>query len=183
MLTPLNSAEAEFSAEWSGRNAKQSLALKAGPIYHYAIEEKAWREKGREAPLGNADKIYVESLMLYLRIHHKTTPWVDVEYQGRQTIQDQTYERVFFTLDTQAPLLERDHYRAYINSESQLIDYIAFTYRDLFDSYLGVIKLSDYRTVGNRTHPHVIAIQDSIDSAKPVHTIAINSMACFSQAN
>ena len=60
-LTPLKTSEATFIAQWSTNTIAQNLNVESSAHYQFNVEQMRWIEMGRDTPLSNSAKIYIES--------------------------------------------------------------------------------------------------------------------------
>ena len=178
-FTPLSADEQGFVAIIDRVNGAHHLALETTQKYSYDPDSQILINTVKSSPAKSLERIYVESLLLYLQL-----PQLAEHLYSSTSLQsfaqsDDLYHRFFFMREsggTDDPSI--DHYVAYWNVETKLLDYIVFTYRDLSLSYKGVLHYSDYQNLLDRKYPMRIAIKDSIGDSEEIHRIQITDIAC-----
>ena len=180
-LTPLQTNEGSFVATIDSVTGEHQLELLANHTFGYDGLVNSWKNKSTGSVSSSMERIYIESLLLYLQLPLMIGDGKQQTILPSEIIRDKTYHRMFFMLeegDTKDP--QKDHYVGYWNTETNLLEYMLFTYRDLYASYKGTLFFSDYQEMSGIRYPTSIAIQNSITSAKDVHRIHVKKLQCVS---
>ncbi len=135
--------------------------------------------KFQNKDLGTWDRIYIESLQLYLRLPQWLSSAHNPVSLGLRTLGGKTYKAVFFTLKP-GPWNDPDldQYVAYFTEEDSSLAFVQFTYRDLASSYVGWLSYGPTKSFSAFPYPSRIQILDDWSDEDSVHTIELESIRC-----
>jgi hypothetical protein len=118
-------------------------------------------------------RIYLESLRLYLMLVWKPKDFEIIQYSGETKILDKEYNTVYLTSVQVDATPDTDQYLAYYEKQSGALEWIEFTYRELFSWYRGVLKFGFYEEWDGKFYPRRITILDKFNAEDFVHEIRI----------
>ncbi|WCL49334.1 LBF_0142 family lipoprotein [Leptospira sp. GIMC2001] len=121
-------------------------------------------------------KVYLESLRLYLLLPTMLHKYESLAYLGEIGLGDHFYHEIFATNGSFEISENHDQYISYTRKDTGAIEFIQFTYRDVFDSYRGVIHYENYTLVDGKSIPMKIAITNSLLDEDFVHQFQIGSI-------
>ncbi|PJZ83656.1 LBF_0142 family lipoprotein [Leptospira harrisiae] len=121
-------------------------------------------------------RVYLESLRLYLTLPWRLTEYPIVQYSGPIQKLGQDYEVVYFTSVQVGATPDTDQYVGYFEKTSGALEWMEFTYRELFSFYKGVIKYGYYEVWNDKQYPRRISILDKFEDSDFVHEIRIEKM-------
>ncbi len=142
-----------------GDNPIRNYRIQDSQIY-YGVDEKPTKDEKA--------KIYIESLVTYLMLPIKITEFSILLDESN----GDSYS-VFATYDSPEPHPKRDQYVYHFDKKNKTLDHIIFTYRDVYQSYQGVLQYSNYMDSGSKRYPAKIQIKDTLQDQKSVHEIQI----------
>lgn len=121
-------------------------------------------------------RIYLESLRLYLTLPWRLKEFPIIQYAGSKEKQNQNYEVVYFTRVQMNANPDTDQYVGYFENKSGALEWVEFTYRELFSFYQGVLKYGFYETWNGKQYPRRITILDKFEDPDFVHELRIEKM-------
>jgi hypothetical protein len=133
----------------------------------------------KDSELTGWDRIYVESLRLYLRLPQAISRAFNPAYLGERTLGTDSYAAFFFNLkpgNWNDPSVNQ--FIAYYPKGSSKLTLVQFTYRDLSRSYVGWLRYGPDKAFSAFPYPSSVAILDDWNASEAVHTIEIASMSC-----
>ena len=177
-FTPLKSNKENFVANQDVLGTFKHLELTNGTVLTYRSQAQQWTSS-TGLQVSAKERIYAESLILYLQLPTFSMKVFNPQKLSPQTIAGKHYERLFFMLQNgSVDDVQLDHFVAYWNPQSKHIDYVVFTYRDLFASYKGVLQLAAYEKHEGISYPRKLRIQNGFLDTKDVHQIEIQRIEC-----
>ena len=151
-----------------GERKGDSLVLEGKDLFQVDGGERTRRES-------TGDRIYLESFRLYLTLPALLRGKENVVFAGTRTIGGKHYRRVFLTNGTASPRKEADQYLVFINDTDE-IEWIAFTYRELLGSYSGALHYTDVRRTPFGFVPYSIAVTDKVGDEGFVHRFVLEAV-------
>lgn len=124
----------------------------------------------------NEIKTYVESLRLYILLPFIVHGFKNIAHMGEMGVGDAQYDEIFATDGDWTPSPDYDQYRLYVRKGSGAIEFIRFTYRDVFNSYKGLLHYEEYTNLQGKLFPMKIAIKDDFSDAGFVHQLQIGNV-------
>ncbi|XDD46642.1 hypothetical protein AB3N60_00695 [Leptospira sp. WS39.C2] len=121
-------------------------------------------------------RIYLESLRLYLTLPWRLKEFPIIQYSGQKQKLDQNYEVVYFTSVQMNATADTNQYVGYFETKSGALEWMEFTYRDLFSFYQGVLKYGFYESWNNKQYPRRITILDRFEDPDFVHELRIEKI-------
>ncbi|XDD42904.1 hypothetical protein AB3N58_00635 [Leptospira sp. WS60.C2] len=121
-------------------------------------------------------RIYLESLRLYLTLPWKLKGFPIIQYAGSKEKLDQKYEVVYFTSVQMNATPDTDQYVGYYENKSGALEWVEFTYRELFSFYQGVLKYGFYEPWNGKQYPRRITILDRFEDPDFVHELRIEKI-------
>ncbi|MCZ8155248.1 MAG: hypothetical protein O9264_03950 [Leptospira sp.] len=121
-------------------------------------------------------RIYLESLRLYLMLVWKMQEFEILQYAGDSKLHSKDYNIVYATSVQVEATPDTDQYIAYYEKDSGALEWIEFTYREVFIWYRGVLKFGHYEQWDGKMFPRRISILDSFDATDFVHEIRIEKI-------
>lgn len=118
-------------------------------------------------------RIYLESLRLYLMLVWKLRDFDIIQYSGEVKFLGKEYETVYLTSVQVDATPDTDQYLAYFEKDSGALEWIEFTYRELFSWYRGILKFGYYEEWEGKYFPRRITILDKFNAEDFVHEIRI----------
>ncbi|GBF51199.1 putative lipoprotein [Leptospira ryugenii] len=118
-------------------------------------------------------RVYLESLRLYLLMVWNLKNYEIIQYAGDIQLLGKTYERVYLTNVQVDANPDVDQYLAYFEKETGALEWVEFTYRELFSWYKGTLKFGYYENWEGKQFPRRISILDKFDDPDFVHEIRI----------
>ncbi len=118
-------------------------------------------------------RIYLESLRLYLLMVWKIREYEILLYSGEMQKVGKTYDSAYATTGVLEANPDSDQYLAYYDKESGALEWVEFTYRELFSWYKGVLKFGYYEDWNGKLFPKRISILASFEDQDFVHEIRI----------
>ncbi|MDF3821171.1 hypothetical protein P3G55_14785 [Leptospira sp. 96542] len=118
-------------------------------------------------------RIYLESLRLYLTLPWRLKEFSILMHAGSAQKGSTSYEMVYLTSVQPEATPDTDQYLAYFESESGALEWIEFTYRELFSFYKGVLKYGFYEPWMGKQYPRRITILDRFEDQDFVHELRI----------
>jgi hypothetical protein len=118
-------------------------------------------------------RVYLESLRLYLMLVWKPKDFEIVQYAGDAKILGKEYETVYLTSIQVEATPDTDQYLAYYEKQSGALEWIEFTYRELFSWYKGILKFGYYEDWEGKLFPRRITILDKFNDEDFIHEIRI----------
>ena len=152
LFTPLDSKNSKFSLKNSDNITFESDRKKI------TVSEES----------STLDRIYIESLLLYsdflsqLCTPEKTQLFAQTKFSHLDKI------ALYFQSKQGNTTNE---YIIYFNND--LPAAAEFTYRDLSDSYIGILRFSDWATMSGKLMPTTIEILDTLEDTRPIHEVRI----------
>lgn len=165
-FTPLQENRSSFQLQEAGANSTLTIPG-AAPFVLKDSELRGW------------DRIYVESLRLYVRLPQAIGTAYNPVYLGERTLGTENYAAYFFTLNPgpwNDPSL--DQYIAYYPKGSSKLTLVQFTYRDLSRSYVGWLRFGPDQAFAAFPYPASISILDDWNSREAVHKVEISAIVC-----
>lgn len=135
----------------------------------------------KDSELTGWDRIYVESLRLYIRLPLAIARAYNPAYLGEKTLGMETYAAFFFNLrpgNWNDPSLNQ--FIAYYPKGSSKLRLVQFTYRDLSRSYVGWLRYGPEKDFAGFPYPSYVSILDDWNEQDAVHTVEITSITCRS---
>ncbi len=186
--TPLPSfIQVELEDEWksdiirwmtplSSSREKVSLRFKPGfdatEISAQILENKDSR-KSISPSSGSLAKTYLESLSLYIQFPIIYKNFSKVAFSHHEKVNNQQYLVFYAAQNSWEAIQEEDQYLFYINEQTKSLDYAKFTYRNMMNNYIGILKFENYKKIGSMNYPLMISIQDSLEDQAFIHRIHI----------
>ncbi len=124
---------------------------------------------------------YAESLRLYILFPFQVHSYKNVAYLGEMNIGNQEYHEIFATNGNWEVSDEFDQYKVYIKKDSGEIEFVQFTYRDVFSFYKGILHYEDYTLYNGRLIPMKIGIKSDFMDEKYIHQLQIGSIKYFTE--
>ncbi|EOQ89091.1 putative lipoprotein [Leptospira yanagawae serovar Saopaulo str. Sao Paulo = ATCC 700523] len=121
-------------------------------------------------------RIYLESLRLYLTLPWRLKEFPIIQYAGTTKKLEQNYEVVYFTSVQLNANPDTDQYVGYFETTSGALEWMEFTYRELFSFYRGVLKYGFYESWNGKQYPRRITILDKFEDSDFVHEIRIEKI-------
>ncbi|MCW7488544.1 LBF_0142 family lipoprotein [Leptospira meyeri] len=121
-------------------------------------------------------RVYLESLRLYLTLPWRLTEYPIIQYAGPTQKLGQDFEVVYFTSVQVNATPDTDQYVGYFEKTSGALEWMEFTYRELFSFYKGVIKYGYYEVWNDKQYPRRISILDKFEDPDFVHEIRIEKI-------
>ncbi len=118
-------------------------------------------------------RVYLESLRLYLMLVWKAKDFEIIQYSGQINLLGKEYESVYMTSIQVEANPDTDQYVAYFEKDSGALEWMEFTYRELFSWYRGVLKFGFYEEWDGKYFPRRITILDKFNAEDFVHEIRI----------
>lgn len=165
-FTPLQDNRSSFQLQEAGANSVVTVPGEAPFVL-------------KDSELSGWDRIYVESLRLYVRLPLAVAAAYNPVYLGERTLGTDSYAAFFFNLDPgnwNDPSL--DQFIAYYPKGSSKLTLVQFTYRDLSRSYVGWLRFGSDKAFAAFPYPSSISILDDWNSRDAVHTVEISSIVC-----
>jgi|GEM_PF-1084619 len=119
-------------------------------------------------------RVYLESLQFYLQIVWELNKYPIFQYAGESQKLGMEYQMLYATKGKPEAHPENDQILAYLESRTGALEYVEFTYREVFKSYKGLLKLGTYEDWNGKLFPRKISILDNWDSTQFVHEIRID---------
>lgn len=166
-FTPLKENSSPFQLREAGANSAVTLPGQAPFVL-------------KDSELSGWDRIYVESLRLYVILPQAISAAYNAFYLGERTLGSETFAAFFFTLNPgnwNDPSL--DQYIAYYPKGSTKLSLVQFTYRDLSRSYVGWLRFGPDKAFAAFPYPTSVSILDDWNEREAVHTVEITSIACL----
>ncbi|TGL07903.1 LBF_0142 family lipoprotein [Leptospira bouyouniensis] len=146
----------------------------------YGLEKKSTYQISADTGKAYSDdtevRIYLESLRLYLTLPWKLKNFPIIQYSGQKQKLDQLYEVVYFTSVQMNATADTDQYLGYFEQKSGALEWLEFTYRELFTFYQGVLKYGFYEPWNGKQYPRRITILDRFEDPDFVHEIRIEKI-------
>ncbi|MGH1366565.1 MAG: hypothetical protein ACRBF0_23590 [Calditrichia bacterium] len=103
-----------------------------------------------------------------------------VAWMGEGILSGQVCDKVFITWNTAEPHVENDQYIVWINRETERIELVQYTVRDIFRFVTGEMRFQDYRELEGVLYPYLMTVSN-LDSEYKVgdgylHQIRVESM-------
>lgn len=178
-LTPLGAQQASFELRANSERMRLRLPAQdleflweAGTIRKKHVAEASWVP--HESWL---DRLYLESLALYLRLPLLIARAHNHAATGPHPTAARQDQGLFFTLEP-ASHLKIDQFVAYFNRETLAIKALRFTYRDLSPAYTGWLRWDDRRATPFGPYPFHIRIQETYDAPLSDHELILDSLSC-----
>lgn len=121
-------------------------------------------------------RVYLESLRLYLTLPWRLKEYPILMYSGKISVNGADYETLYLTSVQPEANPYTDQYVAYLEKQSGALEWIQFTYRELFGFYKGVLKFGFYEPWLDKQYPRRITILDSFSDSNFVHEIRIEKI-------
>lgn len=121
-------------------------------------------------------RVYLESLRLYLTLPWRLTEYPIIQYAGPVQKLGQEFEVVYFTSVQANATPDTDQYVGYFEKTSGALEWMEFTYRELFSFYKGVLKFGYYESWNEKQYPRRITILDRFEDSDFVHEIRIEKI-------
>lgn len=158
-----------------GRKKGKTFGVEDGEAYVY--DPKTGRVFTKDSDI----QTYSESLRLYLILPLVVHSFPKLAHLGSVGIGDKEYHEIFATKGDWEVSEMYDQYRIYVHKDSGRIDYVQFTYRDVFSFYKGILRYEEYTPYQGRLYPIQISIQDDFHSEKFIHQLQIGTIRFLSQ--
>jgi hypothetical protein len=129
--------------------------------------------------LSGLDRIYMESLRLYVLMPQLLARAENPVLLGPQSLGTQQYIALFFNLERGSwnnP--ELDQYIAYFRPDDHSLELVQFTYRDLTRSYVGWLRFGPRKDFTAFTYPATISILDDWNATESTHAIHLHEILC-----
>lgn len=165
-LTPLPEDKTSFRL----REAGHETAVILGNGRRLAFSDKE---------LSGMDRIYMESLRLYVLLPQLLARAENPVLLGSQSLGTRQYTAVFFNLEPgywNNP--ELDQYIAYFRPEDRSLELLQFTYRDLTRSYIGWLRFGPGKDFKAFAYPATISILDDWNATESTHEIHLHEILC-----
>jgi hypothetical protein len=165
-FTPLKANSSSFLLQEAGADSTVTLPGQAPFVL-------------KDSELSGWDRIYVESLRLYVNLPQAFGAAYNPSYLGERTLGTETFAAFFFNLapgNWNDPSL--DQYIAYYPKGSSKPSFVQFTYRDLSRSYVGWLRFGPDKNFAAFPYPSSISILDDWNANEAVHIVEINSIIC-----
>lgn len=157
-----------------GKKRDYEFGLEKGKVFQTLPETgKVFRED-------SSIRIYAESLKLYLILPFQLHNYSNVAYIGDMGLGEREYKEIFATQGDWKPSSDYDQYRVYIRKDNGQIEFIKFTYRDVLDSYIGVLHYEEYTKLQDKLFPMKIAVKEDFGGDGFVHQLQIGKVRFFS---
>jgi hypothetical protein len=160
-----------------GKNRGKILGIENGESY--SIE----KDLGKVFNKDNEVKLYLESLRLYILLPILASQMEKLAYLGDVGIGEKSYSEVFGTNGSWAPEKESDQYRFLVQNDSGRIEYIVFTYREVFESYKGILHYEDYTMLNGKLFPMRIAVMSNLSDETFIHQLQIGTVKSIPMTN
>lgn len=121
-------------------------------------------------------RVYLESLRLYITLPWNLKKFPIALYAGSSRILGSEYETIYFTSVQVEASPDVDQYVAYLDKKTGALEWIEFTYRELFSFYRGILKFGYYEPWNDKQYPRRITILDKFGDSDFVHEIRIERM-------
>ncbi|MCC5813415.1 MAG: hypothetical protein JJT78_01545 [Leptospira sp.] len=138
----------------------------------YIIDPKL----GKVMNSDNEIRIYVESLRLYILLPFIVNAFNNIAYMDEMEYSGSRYDEIFATNGDWKPSEDFDQYRLYVRKDTGAIEFIRFTYRDVFNSYKGLLHYEEYTNLSGKLFPMKIAIKDDFSDSSFVHQLQIGNV-------
>jgi hypothetical protein len=163
-----NSQKMQIEVEKNG-DVKLEILDGTNSIQNYRVKDHlVYYEKDEKPTKDDRAKIYIESLVTYISL-----PMLISEFSILLDESNEDFYSVFATNESPEPDPKRDQYVYRFDKKKKELDHILFTYRDVFQSYQGVLQYSNYLESGSQKYPSKIQIKDTLKDATSVHEIQI----------
>ncbi len=151
-FTPLSEKKEQLEVKLTKESS--SYTLKGNETFELNIDSPY---KLKAHKLGFWDALYFESLDFYLRIASLVAILPHHYFVSES---DNEFVLVFFlSHDKDEINLEDDHFIAYIDKLSFMLNAVQFTYRKLSDSYIGWLVFESINNINGLLYPTTIKIQ------------------------
>lgn len=151
----------------NGPNAGQILGLSKREPYQIAPDT------GKVFTGDNEVKLYLESLRFYILLVWNVQTYSTLQYAGESPRFGKNYDLIYASTKPGAATAETDQVLAYYEKSTGALEWVEFTYREVFPFYKGVLKLGSYEDWNGRLFPRKISILDSFEDSDFVHEIQI----------
>ena len=118
-------------------------------------------------------RVYIQSLRLYLMMVWKLQDFEILQYAGDSLILGENYDTIYITSVQVSATPDVDQYLAYYEKDTGALEWVEFTYRDIFSWYRGVLKFGYYENWEGKQFPRRITILDKFGDTDFVHEIRI----------
>ncbi|TGM55638.1 hypothetical protein EHQ91_12080 [Leptospira biflexa] len=146
----------------------------------YGLEKKVTYQISPETGKAYSDdtevRIYLESLRSYLTLPWRLKNYPIIQYAGQKQKLEQNYEVVYFTSVQMNATPDTDQYVGYFEQKSGALEWLEFTYRELFSFYQGVLKFGFYEPWNGKQYPRRITILDRFEDPDFVHELRIETI-------
>jgi hypothetical protein len=156
-----------------GKSRGKILGIENGE--GYIIDKELGKVYSKESDL----KLYLESLRLYILLPFIAHKFEKIYFMGEMGIGERNYSEIFATNGSWTPSKEFDQYKFLIRNDSGSIEFVQFTYREVFDSYKGVLHYEDYTNLNGRLVPLKISIKDGLVDESFIHQLQIGTIKFF----
>jgi hypothetical protein len=153
-----------------GKNRGKILGIENGETY--TID----KDLGKVFNKDNEVKLYLESLRLYILLPILASRMEKLAYLGEVGMGEKSYSEVFGTNGNWTPEKESDQYRFLIQNDSGRIEFIVFTYREVFESYKGILHYQDYTLLNGRLFPMRISVKSEFSDESYIHQLQIGTL-------
>jgi hypothetical protein len=179
-LTPLDKNEQRFRAQLmlfhkgieftflNGDQKDKTIGFD-GRSYHYEGRRKIYEKSA-------AMSLYLGPLQRYLEWPRTLMSKKKLKLLGEKGVNNHSYWVVYATEGNTAELDQYDQFLIYINKNSNTIDYIEFTMRELMKSYVGVIHYKKHTRIQGILMPFWIGIADDLINPGFDHVFTIESI-------
>lgn len=180
-LTPATERQQQFTAEFGPggcdvrfryRNGKRLNTLIGIDSNGTFVED----DDGRRYRSDKGKRLYLLPLRRYVEWPVSLANSPLLAYVGTRQVAGNLYDVIFAATGIPGDPSVHDHYRIYINRTTGVVDYIAFTLRELMPSYSGALHYRDYRAVNGRQLPFYIGVADTVDDDAFVHEFRFESI-------
>jgi len=153
------------------KNGNLKLEILSGENIH-----KVYRIEGNEVFYGDGNipvkdstaKLYIESLAMYVKL-----PMLISDFSILLSSEEKSLFFVFATNGTLEPNSLENQYVYVFNKEQKILDHIQFTYREVYQSYKGILKYSETKEKGGFKYSNKIQIKETPQDPGSVHEINI----------
>jgi len=178
MKATISSNSTNMKLEFTdGRYRGKILGIENGESY--TIDKELGKVFSKDSEL----KLYLESLRIYILLPIIAHKFEKIYFIGNLGIGERSYSEIFATNGSWTPSKDFDQYKILIREDTGSIEFIHFTYRDVFDSYKGVLHYEDYTELNGRMIPFKISIKDDIIDNSFIHHLQIGTVKLLDSNN
>lgn len=165
-LYPLSS---DIKVTFADRESTSGFELRSGKLYQF--------EAGTETSISDSStKLYLESLSLYLRLPLEIQELDFFLQLPSERVENREFLKYYASNSGFELSGSSDQYICYVNQPQHEVNFIEFTYREVMESYRGVLEYLDYADQNGISYPHRIQIKDNITEDSFIHEIRIEKI-------